>query len=415
MANKVRTMTALTQGYRKQIILGFVVLCAIIVSIVVILIVKNFHESQKVLEDSIEARMITLATAAREEIDPVKFATYTSQEAITGDPDYQGELTALKKLAAGYGARYFYALARINGEYRFIYDTDPEEDRVFVEYLSIGDVHKNAFSGSPTAIALGMDDDYGSFSTGVVPIFGADGFTVLGVMCADLDDYFVQEYQNTQYRNMITMIAFIVMVMIVMTVLLIGTLRNVGEMSDRLFRQANYDKLTNLPNRQYLMSHLESIGKKYQNYALFFIDLDNFKKVNDIAGHDAGDALLVAIGAYLNDKHVGTAVFRPTAGALNVAARIGGDEFILIAPEVTGSEAEAIAANLISGLSAEVQDKNIEKFNVGFSIGIALSPEHTTNYHVLLKYADIAMYHAKRSGKNAYMIYRDEMKDKEEK
>jgi diguanylate cyclase (GGDEF)-like protein len=66
-------------------------------------------------------------------------------------------------------------------------------------------------------------------------------------------------------------------------------------------------------------------------------------------------------------------------------------------------------------LLEKVPDKNIKKYSVGFSIGIAMYPDHSKNFHVLLKYADIAMYHAKEGGKNAQLMYNDDMKAKDEK
>jgi diguanylate cyclase (GGDEF)-like protein len=178
---------------------------------------------------------------------------------------------------------------------------------------------------------------------------------------------------------------------------------------------ANYDKLTDLPNRRYLLECLAEYTAKEQKtpFALFFIDLDNFKQVNDNAGHDAGDALLQRVALYLQNAHENSGVFRPGPGSLNVAARVGGDEFILIIPSMSEkSAAESFADEIVKGFHAEPVDKYIDKYGVGLSIGVALYPEHTENYHVLIKYADIAMYHAKRAGKNRYRVYYEEMEQK---
>jgi len=190
--------------------------------------------------------------------------------------------------------------------------------------------------------------------------------------------------------------------------------RNVHKIQDKLFKMANYDVLTGLPNRQYLMSYLpktaEKAIKKQIPFAFMLIDLDNFKQVNDGAGHDAGDELLCRFAKYLNNVHENSKSFRPPAGALNVSARIGGDEFVQIIPGVaTIEEAHNVAKKVLENFGAHFNDRFVTKYQVGLSIGVALYPYHTENFNVLIKYADLAMYHAKKNGKNAYSVYSDEM------
>ena len=185
-------------------------------------------------------------------------------------------------------------------------------------------------------------------------------------------------------------------------------------MQKKLFDMANYDVLTGLPNRQYLMNYLTEISQKaleqQASFALLLIDLDNFKSVNDNAGHDAGDELLRDIAKYLDSMNSNSKSFRPPPGLLNVSARIGGDEFIQIIYNVeTIDEVEKVAKKLLDNFRSHVNNRNVEKYHVGLSIGAALFPYHTNNYNVLIKYADIAMYNAKSGGKNAYCIYSDDM------
>jgi diguanylate cyclase (GGDEF)-like protein len=179
---------------------------------------------------------------------------------------------------------------------------------------------------------------------------------------------------------------------------------------------ANFDAITGLPNRRYLMNYLKSIStdenKTKASFALLLIDLDNFKSVNDNAGHDAGDALLRHIAAYLDSAHENSKSFRPSAGMLNVSARIGGDEFVQIFPGVeTETDAAIIAQKLLRNFSSQTLDRYIQKYSVGLSIGVAICPLHSDDFNVLIKYADLAMYHAKKAGKSAYRVYEDEMHD----
>ena len=415
MAKKIKMASQFTNKHKLQVLFIFIAFCFVLLVTISVMIVKNYSDTQSILTQSIEDRMISLAMAARENIDPAKFDSYNSEQDILDDPDYQNELDQLKLLANKLGVKYFYAVKQAGDKYYFIYDTDPEDFEYFDEYDSIPETTKEAFLGNNTATAYNSDDDYGSFSTGTVPLY-YNG-RVIGVVAADIDDTLVEKNRNTQFANMALMIAVIAATLVIMSVLLYNLLRRIKKLSDSLYRQAHYDKLTDLPNRQYLFEQLAQISGSgnVKSYALFFIDLDNFKSVNDTAGHDAGDALLKHIAEYLREAQKDATVFRPASGSLNVAARIGGDEFIIIAPDVTADDAGKFAAGLIDGLQTKVNDRNIDKFGVGFSIGIAMYPENSENYHVLIKYADIAMYHAKKSGKNRFLLYRDDMKDKDEK
>ena len=194
-----------------------------------------------------------------------------------------------------------------------------------------------------------------------------------------------------------------------------------GELS----KMANHDVLTGLPNRQYLMNYLPDIAKKalgnQLSFALLLIDLDNFKAVNDSAGHDAGDELLRSVAAYLESACEDVKSFRPPPGILDVSVRIGGDEFVRIIPGVsTEEEAHMVAKKLLDDFALSDPDSAqcgfrrtlghyIKNHQVGMSVGLALFPNHTKDYSVLIKYADIAMYYAKKHGKNAYKIYSSEL------
>ncbi len=413
MARKIIESLHLTKKGHRQTLTVFLSFSLLLILIITGMAVKNYSDSLELLSANIEARMMTMAIAARDIIDPVKVDGYNSLSSILKDKTYPADLRALRALKAELGADYLYVLKYIDGEYRLIYDTDEEDTELFAAYVP-AQIFIDAFSGAPGASAYDAEDMYGSFSSGAVPLYHNGG--VIAVVGADILDETIHDNRSAQLTNTVMLVSAIAVTLIVMAVLLNTLLRKIRAMQDQLYRQAHFDKLTSLPNRQYLFEYLDEIVKKpaEQPYALFFIDLDNFKKVNDTAGHDAGDALLRKIGEYLDKAHTDSTVFRPTAGALNVAARIGGDEFIIVAPGLGRAESEAFAQELLSGLSS-VQDSNIEAFGVGFSIGIALFPEDSENYHVIIKYADIAMYHAKRSGKNRYMVYDIEMKAKDEK
>jgi diguanylate cyclase (GGDEF)-like protein len=164
-----------------------------------------------------------------------------------------------------------------------------------------------------------------------------------------------------------------------------------------LEHRAFHDPLTGLPNRDLLHDRLEYAVRAARrggtSMALFVLDLDGFKDVNDTLGHEAGDAALQEVGRRLQSA----------LRASDTVARLGGDEFAVVLPAADEEAATRIAQKLENALSAPltVQDHDVE---LGGSIGIALFSDHGTDPGTLLHHADVAMYMAKRSGQ-AFSVY----------
>lgn len=162
---------------------------------------------------------------------------------------------------------------------------------------------------------------------------------------------------------------------------------------------ANNDALTGLPNRRLLEDRmaqaLKEASRAQQMLAVLFLDLDYFKVVNDTHGHLIGDQLLKSVGERL------TALLR----AEDTVARIGGDEFVVLLPKIKDEQQlVATAEKVISELAQPFRIAE-QSLQLGVSIGIALYPQHNDNPSNLIKYADDAMYVAKRLGRNCYHIY----------
>ena len=413
--NLLKYDKTLSTKEKNTIFAGFILFCAIILTVTMLINVKANSESKKILEKNITSQLLAVCSAAKEWIDIDLFMSVNSPQDIQNNPAYDKALAKLRMFAADVGAQYIYALKQTDDGYRFIFDTDIED----TDPISIYDpapVHLKAFEGIASGELMNVEDEWGSYNTGAMPIY-KDG-TIIGVISVDFEDTAIVQNLEAAKRNTTIMALSLVVILFLMCVLVWLLLHRVKAMQDTLMRMAHYDKLTDLPNRAFLMEYLDAMfkSKKIAPFAMLFIDLDNFKKVNDTAGHDAGDELLQNIGKYLASKQSGGKVFRPTAGALTVAARVGGDEFILLLPNVDDpAEVTAFARDLLDNFKGQVKDENVKKYDVGLSIGIALYPKDTKNYHVLIKYADIAMYHAKREGKNQYRIYSADMKPKLEK
>ncbi len=167
--------------------------------------------------------------------------------------------------------------------------------------------------------------------------------------------------------------------------------------------QAYHDPLTSLPNRSLLMDRLrQAIAHAQRTHArlgVLFIDLDNFKHVNDSLGHSTGDALLRQVAERLSG------MLRDE----DTVARLGGDEFVIMIPELTEPDAAVqLAERIIGAFSKPVTLPGHELF-VTPSIGITVFPEDGASPEALIKNADMAMYRAKDSGRNAYRMFTEEM------
>ena len=162
---------------------------------------------------------------------------------------------------------------------------------------------------------------------------------------------------------------------------------------------AYYDSLTGLPNRIFfqerLRDALEHAPGQEPCVALLFLDLDRFKDINDTLGHALGDRFLQLIGERL-------VMLVKNRG---IVARLGGDEFVVLVSRCSGKEdVRALAEELRRSVDQPYRIEGYEQY-ITTSIGIALYPEHGRNDQVLIKNADIAMYHAKEQGRNAYFFY----------
>jgi diguanylate cyclase len=178
--------------------------------------------------------------------------------------------------------------------------------------------------------------------------------------------------------------------------------RKVADTENDLKRMAWYDPLTRLPNRilfqQRLRDALQAATNTRQSLTVLFIDLDNFKLVNDTLGHDAGDVLLVTISERL----------RELLRAGDTVCRMGGDEFVILLHPSERESAETVARRALETISHPVAVYEQQVY-VGASIGIAHFPEDGIDAAALLRSADTAMYQAKESGRNTFQFHTPEM------
>jgi diguanylate cyclase (GGDEF)-like protein/PAS domain S-box-containing protein len=175
------------------------------------------------------------------------------------------------------------------------------------------------------------------------------------------------------------------------------------EAEEKVHELARFDSLTRLPNRNMFLAELDrSIARSRRHhapFAVYFIDLDRFKTINDTLGHGAGDELLKAMAQRL----------REAVRENDLVARLGGDEFVVIVEGETGAAGLASIANKLLAAIGEPMTLHGHRFLVTGSIGIALFPSDGEDSATLLKHADAAMYLAKEKGKNNVQFYTAEL------
>lgn len=184
------------------------------------------------------------------------------------------------------------------------------------------------------------------------------------------------------------------------TIRKLETARNkLVKQQDMIYKQAHYDHLTSLANRMLLHQRLQlliesnlSSGKKF---GVLFLDLDNFKEINDSLGHDIGDMILINVAKTL------LLATRKT----DTVARFGGDEFIILVDDIESEEVlRHIASKLVVNLQQPIRVHHMD-IGVTTSIGISLFPNHGKDFNQLIKSADVALYEAKSAGRNTYKVF----------
>ena len=194
-----------------------------------------------------------------------------------------------------------------------------------------------------------------------------------------------------------------------LVVIFSGLTRNLGLLllvMDRLRRNlqklAAVDDLTGLPNRRYFMGRIleeqERAHRREQPFSLMIIDIDRFKQINDTHGHAAGDACLLHFSRLVSER----------LRATDVVARMGGDEFCVLLPETLASQAAVVAQDLVSAVRAEAAEWRDVAIPMTLSIGIAdWRPARSATISDLMHDADLALYRAKRRGRDQFAVSPD--------
>jgi diguanylate cyclase (GGDEF)-like protein/PAS domain S-box-containing protein len=173
------------------------------------------------------------------------------------------------------------------------------------------------------------------------------------------------------------------------------------KIEDKLKRLAEYDNLTQVPNRRLFSEHLRyaiTQAKRHGNrLALLFIDLDKFKQINDNYGHNAGDLLLKAVATRIQQQ------IRES----DSVGRIGGDEFVVLLSNIEKADnAMDVAEKICSAIDQPFDISGHSGLKISSSMGVAIYPDHGSSDEQLMKLADDAMYQVKEGGRNAVRLFR---------
>ena len=190
--------------------------------------------------------------------------------------------------------------------------------------------------------------------------------------------------------------------------------RDLHDSSKQVRYLAYHDALTGLPNRtmfgEYLQQALEQNSRSRSPLAILFLDVDDFKSVNDSLGHQVGDALLARVAERLRSCLRGEDwLARPSPSGGELLARLGGDEFTVCLPRVRGPQDAVTVARRILHTLAQPLEVRGYRLHVTASVGITLFPADGDDVDGLLKNADLAMYAAKERGKGRYQLYSDSL------
>lgn len=186
----------------------------------------------------------------------------------------------------------------------------------------------------------------------------------------------------------------------------LGAISDISELKAAQIQMENlafYDPLTGLANRRLFKNRLEkavkSVLRSGKSMALMFLDMDQFKRINDTLGHDAGDILLRTVASRLNN----------TVRENDTVSRIGGDEFTILLTDVQQSQDVLVVADkILKALSRPIRIKG-QDIVTSVSIGITMTPEDSTDVNTLMKNADLAMYWAKEMGRNNFQFFSEDM------
>lgn len=351
-----------------------------------------YLEEEKTLNRQINNQLSSIADGATMLL-PKEFhdEVYTGKEITAQEDEYN--IDRFTKLAKSFHVAYIYTAIIRDGNV-IVTASSAMDDAIggrknILHFgMNLNEMNQSIDKALKTKKAVfdEVRDHRGEFKCAIVPFMTTDGVRYVSV--AEIDTSALELILRNQGIKHLIFALGIALVSLPLFLYRYKQIKKIAFM----------DTLTGLPNRlefQNKASFLLNMAKRNRSsFALMYLDLDGFKKVNDTLGHDAGDKLLIDVANRLSG------VLRQS----DIASRQGGDEFVVLLPEADRSGAERAAQKILTEIANPYFIKN-QTVGVTFSIGIALFPGDGNDLNVLSKKADEAMYLAKNSGKNQYRLF----------
>jgi diguanylate cyclase (GGDEF)-like protein len=347
------------------------------------------------MTDKLGQQFTTLSTMA--DIDRLILSSFDAGYIVTTVLGHAGQLTPCLSAAI------IELDEHKTGEVKISVQSADNGGEIFEQYLQISSADIQVLHDNPEHLLISHTEHHPSFMDTLVqkgtstflllPLFIKQRLTAV-ILLAYPDFHLIKDEEKEQLRKFADHVAV--------------ALSN-ASWEEKLYHQAHYDALTNLPNRVLLQDRLEqAIARARRNKshaAVIFVDLDRFKLINDSMGHTEGDKLLKNIAGLLSDS----------VRSVDTVVRFGGDEFIIVIPDIDStknivSELSSIADKILASTGSNFELKS-RKVHTGMSIGIAVYPEDGETPDELVKNADAAMYHAKELGRGCYKFYAPELNE----
>ena len=401
-----------SQGvFAKSLLVIALLVAAILASSAYFAIAESEH-IRTILKQNARFAVSATCQASAELIDTGDVFRWQEPADIENDNyRYSATLISLQQIQVSVGAKRIYVVRQVGDHYVILFDTQDQNTLAFTE-VELTDLQTVAFSGfMDLSIVDPGKDDGADINTGAMPLRRAG--SVIGIVCVEFDNTNITAAYNTSLNTVRMLVGSLAVMMILLFMISVFLFMQNRRNQQQLFIMANMDMNTGIPNRRYLFTYLSdrldnpASTKLNIPVAAFFIDLDNFKLINDQAGHAEGDRFLAMLAKFFSDN-LNQLAYDTRRECLTT--RLGGDEFVQLLADTDIKEAEEYAINLIADLEHD-QDLHpyVQNFKITCSIGVAMYPDHTRNYNDLVKYADIAMYYAKRKGKGSSKVYEPEM------
>lgn len=365
---------------------------------VTIFSVLSYNAAKKMLYEQLDARLYATAKGQILLLAPDFHDRALTPSAITPAEDITN-IDRLSRFSKASAMTYAYTMIEKEGKVYFTASSATDEERktgenmtrYFDEYDDVSprirtalQQHKFIFDESP--------DKWGTFRSIILPMKSPAGHHY--AVGADLPISNIQSMLRTQALKHFI---FAFLLISVSFVTLLWRL-------NRIKKLALYDSLTGLPNRIELSNRfhytLQVAQRNHSMFALFFLDLDHFKEINDTLGHKLGDELLIRAAKRIRDA----------VRKVDTVSRMGGDEFVLLFPSTDAIDAAKIAQKLLDEISIPFHIQGNE-FTITASIGIALYPIDGRDHETLSKNADTAMYSAKKDGRHSYQFFTTKLQE----